>query len=156
MCDFFAFGVELYHIGTNIGVWHTIQPTVQTVHLTDLTELCTRRNMIIYHDQVKLFFLTTLVDGGKQHSAGLQAHHRTRRQIGDRDQGLADELFRFIVSVDAGKDRAVDAGSIIQRELQKLLGLLDGFGIGCDLGFTLRLHGRDVKTYYIFSSLIDL
>ena len=99
MCDFFAFGVELYHIGTNIGVWHTIQPTVQTVHLTDLIELRTSRNMVINHEQMEFFFLTALVDCGEKHTAGVDAHHRSRRQVGDGDQGLANQFFRLVECV---------------------------------------------------------
>ena len=68
--------------------------------------------MVIYHQQMQLFFLRILevVYCGKQHTAGLDAHHLSRRKVRDRDQGLADQLFRLVECVDARKDRAVCAG----------------------------------------------
>ena len=60
-------------------------------------ELRARRDAVIYHQQVQLFLTVLVVDGGNQHAAGINAHHRARRQVGDGDAGLADQLFRRIV-----------------------------------------------------------
>ena len=54
----------------------------------------------------KFFFFSDVMNGGEEHTAGLNTHHRSRREIDDSDAGLADELFRLVVSVDAGKDCA--------------------------------------------------
>lgn len=88
-------------------------------------ELGTCRDMVIDHQKMKLFFIAVLlvVDCGKQHATGIDAHHLPRREIGDGNQGLADQLFRLIISMNSGKNDAVSAGSIVQDELQKLLGL---------------------------------
>ena len=72
------------------------------------------------------FFLIAVllvVHSGQQHAAGVDAHHLPRREIRDRDQGLSDQLFRLIVSVNTGENDAVRACSVIQDELQELLGL---------------------------------
>ena len=44
-------------------------------------------------------------------------------QVGDRNDGLADELIRLIELVDAGEYLARSAGAVIELELQKLLAL---------------------------------
>ena len=154
MCDFFAFGVGLYHIGTNIGVWHTIQPTVQAVHLTDLIELGACRNMVIDHQKMEFFILSALVDGGEQHAAGVDAHHGPRRQVGDGDEGLADQLLRLVECMDAGKDDTVRAGAVIQRELQQLLGLGHGLA-GLDLDRAEIRLGEGIKINEFLKKRLD-
>ena len=88
-------------------------------------QLCSCRNVVIDHQKMKFFVFTVLlvVHSGQQHAAGVDAHHLPRREIRDRDQGLSDQLFRLIVSVNTGENDAVRACSVIQDELQKLLGL---------------------------------
>ena len=83
--------------------------------------------MVIHHQQVKFFLLGILqvADCGKQHAAGLDAHHLSRRKVGDCDQCLADQLFRLVVCVDTAQDRTVCACTVIQRKLKQLLGFLD-------------------------------
>jgi len=66
------------------------------------------------------------MDGGKEHTVGLDAHHCPWGQVCDGDQGLADQLFGLIICVDAGKDGAIGAGAVVQSELQELLTLLYG------------------------------
>ena len=67
-----------------------------------------------------------LVHCRKEHAAGVDSHHGSRRQIRDGNQGLADQLFRLIVSMNTGEDHAVCACSVIQDKLQELLGLRNG------------------------------
>ena len=88
---------------------------------------------------MKFFFLSFMVNGTDQHTAGFDSHHCSGWQIRDGDAGLTDQLFRLVVSVDAGKDGTGDAGAVIQRELQKLLGLRNRFAFqhlhGAKIGF---------------------
>ena len=81
--------------------------------------------MVVYHEQMKFFFTVFFMDCRKQHTAGVDAHHIPRGQVHDSDHRLADEVFRFIEGMNAGKDDAVFAGSIVQCELKKFLALLD-------------------------------
>ena len=81
--------------------------------------------MVIHHQKMKLLFSLFLVNSAKQHSTGFNSHHGSWRQVGDGDQGLADQFFRLVVSVDSGKDGTVCAGSVVQGELEKFLGLLN-------------------------------
>ena len=85
------------------------------------------RDVRIELQEMQLFFTVFRMDGGKQHPAGFDAHHGTRGKVHDRNAGLADELFRLVERVYAGKDRALRARAVVQRELQKLLALRDGF-----------------------------
>ena len=96
--------------------------------------------MVVYHDQVELFFAVALIDRGEEHAAGVDAHHRSGRQVGDGDQGLADELFGLVEGVDAAEDGAVGAGAVIEAELEELLGLLDRFA-------GLDLYGAEIGLY---------
>ena len=64
--------------------------------------------------------LAFLMQGGDQHSAGIDAHHFARRQVDDRDACLADQLFRLIVFPDPAEDHPFFGASVIQQELQKL------------------------------------
>ena len=84
------------------------------------------RDMVVNHQKMKFFVFAVLlvVHSGEKHSAGVDAHHLSRREIGDGDQGLADQLFRLIISMNSGKNDAVSAGSIVQSELKELFGLL--------------------------------
>jgi len=50
---------------------------------------------------------------GQKHAAGLDAHHRSGREVGDGDQGLADQLLRLVVCMDAAQDGPVGAGTVI-------------------------------------------
>lgn len=82
-----------------------------------LIQFCACRDMIIHHQQVQLLLAVLLAHCGKQHTAGVNAHHGTRRQVGDGDQRLTHQLFRLVISMDTGKDGAICAGSIVQGEL---------------------------------------
>ena len=95
---------------------------------------------------MEFFFLAALVDGGEQHAAGVDAHHGTGRQVGDGDEGLADELFGLVEGVDAAEDGAVGARAVVQSELEELLALgnrLAGknlHGAEIALGEGLKVH----------------
>ena len=73
--------------------------------------------MVVQHQQVELFFLALVMHGGDQHAAGLNAHHGPGRQIGNCQQGFADQLFRLIISMDAAQNDPVCAGAVVQNEL---------------------------------------
>ena len=87
-------------------------------------QLRTGRDVVVYHQKMQLFLAIFLVDRGQEHAAGVDPHHRSRREIRDGDQCLSDQFFRLIVSMDTGKNDPVCACSIIQSELKELLGLL--------------------------------
>ena len=84
---------------------------------------------------MQLFLAVFLVPGGDEHTAGLDAHHGPGREVRDGDAGLAHQLLRLIILVDAGEDHP--AGAVVQNELQELLGLLHGFAF-------LDLHGPEI------------
>lgn len=73
--------------------------------------------MRVYHEQMQLFFVSLVMYGGDKHTAGFNAHHRSRREVDDSDAGLADKLFRLIVRVNSGENRAVCACSVVESEL---------------------------------------
>ena len=86
---------------------------------------------------MKLFFLAALVDRGEEHAAGVDAHHGTRRQVGDGDQRLAHQLLGLVIGVDAGEDGAGRTGAIVQCKLQQLLGLFHSLA-------RQHLHGTEI------------
>ena len=97
---------------------------------------------------MKLFHAFLVVDSRNEHTARVDAHHGSGRQIRDGDAGLADEFFRFVVFVDPGKDDSVGAGTVVQHEFQELLGFFDrfaGFDLhGAEVGFAKRLEVHKV------------
>ena len=111
-----------------------------------LVQLCAGRDVVIDHQQVQAFFTFLGVDGGDQHAAGVDAHHLAWWEVDNSDAGLADQLLRLIVVVDAAEDGAVGARAVVQGELQQLLGLwnrdavldLDRAEVG--LGERLEVH----------------
>ena len=118
-------------------------------------ELRARRDAVIHHQQVQLFLTVLVVDGGNQHAAGINAHHRARRQIGDGDAGLADQLFRRIVVVNTAQNHAIRAGSVVEHEFQELLALLHSFA-GLDLHHAEIALGEGVKIHVIREQRLDL
>ena len=80
-------------------------------------ELCACRNVRIHHQQMQLFFAVFVMHGGDEHTAGLDAHHGPGREVRDGDAGLAYQLLRLIILVDAGEDHPVRAGAVVQNEL---------------------------------------
>ena len=111
--------------------------------------------MRIDHQQMQLFLAVFLMHGGDQHTAGVDAHHGARRQIRDSDAGLAHQLLRLVILVDAAQNDAVHARAVVQNELQELFGLLHSFAF-------LYLHspviglGEGVKIHEILEQRLDL
>ena len=99
--------------------------------------LCPGGDVVVQHQQMQLFLTLLVVDGGDQHPAGLNAHHGTGRQIGDGKQRLAYQLFRLVIGVNAAQNDPIHTGSVVQSELQQLLGLLDSFAF-------LELYGTEI------------
>ena len=77
-------------------------------------------DVVVDQQQVQLFGAQLVMDGRDQHPAGVDAHHLARGEVGDGDGGLAHQLFRLIVGVDAAEDHPVGAGAVVQDELQQL------------------------------------
>ena len=72
-------------------------------------QLGSRRNMVVDHQQMEIFLAVFLVDGADDHATAVDAHHFAWWQVGDGDQGFADEFLWFVVVVDAGEDGSVFA-----------------------------------------------
>ena len=81
--------------------------------------------MIVHHKKVKFFLALLLVYCRNQHTAGVNAHHISRRKIYYCDSRLADKLLRLIVGVDTAEDRSVLACSVVKSKLKKLLALFN-------------------------------
>ena len=77
------------------------------MYLQFLVKLRSGRNVRIDHQQMELFLLAFLMNCGDQHAAGIDSHHLSGRQIRDCNAGLANQLFRFVIGMDAGKYRAI-------------------------------------------------
>ena len=84
------------------------------VSLMFLAKFCARGDTVVDHHKVQRFFALFGVDGGKEHAAGLKAHHLSRRQVHDRDERLAKKLVWLIELVDAGENLAVGAGTVVE------------------------------------------
>ena len=80
-------------------------------------ELCACRNVRINHQQMQLFLAVFVMHGGDEHTAGIDTHHRSRRQIGDGDAGLSNQFFRLIIFVNTTQNDPIYAGSVVQNEL---------------------------------------
>ena len=65
-------------------------------------------------DQVEALLTILLVDGTDEHAAAGDAHHLARRQVGDGEQGLADQVLGLVISVNTGEDGAVGAGTVVR------------------------------------------
>ena len=95
--------------------------------------------MGVEHKEVEFFFALFVVDGGEKHTAGVNAHHRARREVSYGDAGLTDELFGLVEGVDTGKDSSVFAGAVVEGEFQEFFRLGDGFAredfYGAEVGF---------------------
>ena len=59
--------------------------------------------MWVKHEHVELFFSLFLVLCRDYHAAGVNAHHRSRRQVHYGNERLSDELFRLVESVDTAQ-----------------------------------------------------
>ena len=66
-----------------------------------LVQLRAGRDVRIEHQEVQPFFAVFLVEGGEEHAAGFETHHRSGRQVRVCNERLADELFRLVIGVNA-------------------------------------------------------
>ena len=57
------------------------------------------RDVVGHHQKMELLLAVSLVYCGQEHATGVDPHHRSRREIRDGNQGLSDQLFRLIISV---------------------------------------------------------
>ena len=101
---------------------------------------------VVKDHKVQLLLAVYLAHGGEQHTVGLKTHHLARGQIQDSDDGLADELLRFIELADTGEDLAGSAAAVVEGELKKLIGLLDGLA-GEDLAHAHVALGKVVDRH---------
>jgi len=86
---------------------------------------------------VQLLLALFLMHGGNEHAAGGDTHHLPGGEIQNGHGGLAHQVLRLIIMVDAGDDGAVGAGAVVQGEFQELIALFHRF-TGLDL------HGPEV------------
>ena len=93
--------------------------------------------MGVHHQEMQPLGALLVVHGADQHPAGIDAHHGTGRQVGDGDAGLAHQLLRLVVLVDAAEDHPVLSAAVVQGELQELFALLHGLA-------GLHLHRPEV------------
>lgn len=96
-----------------------------------------------------------MVDGGDQHTAGVDAHHLARGQIDDGDGGLADKILGLVIVVDAGEDDAILARTVVEDELQELLALGHG-GALLDLDRAVVGLGKGVEVDLLFEDRLAL
>ena len=64
--------------------------------------------------------------------------NRDKEKMIDGNTGLAHQLFRLVIGVNTAQNGTLNAGSVIQSELQELLGLLHGFT-------GQHLHGPEIR-----------
>ena len=116
------------------------------IRLGCLVQLGTSRDVVIHHQQMQLLHALLVVDRRDEHAAGVDAHHGTGRQVGDGDASLTHQLLGLIILMDSAQNHPVSAGSVVQSELQQLLGLLHGLtgqhlhGAEIGLGEGLKVH----------------
>ena len=67
--------------------------------------------MVIHHQKVQFFCAFFLVYRRQQHTAGVNAHHRSRRQIGNRNQRFPQQFFRLVEGTNTAEDRSLKAES---------------------------------------------
>ena len=70
-----------------------------------LIELCTGWDVVVYHQQMERFFAVLLVHSADDHTAGVDAHHCAWWQVGEGNQGFADEFIRFVVFANTATGR---------------------------------------------------
>ena len=73
--------------------------------------------MRINHQQMELFFAVFVMHGGDEHAAGIDTHHRARREVRDSDAGLSNQFFRLIIVVNTTQNDPIYASSVVQNEL---------------------------------------
>lgn len=76
-------------------------------------------------------------------------------QVGDGNAGLAHQLLRLVILMNAGKNHTVIAGAVIQQEFQQLLGLLHRLA-GLDLHHSEVGLGEGVKIHKVGKQRLNL
>ena len=69
------------------------------VSLMFLAELCARGDAAGDHKKIELLFALLRMYGAQEHSARIDAHHRSGRQVGYGYERLADKLFGLIIGM---------------------------------------------------------
>lgn len=106
---------------------------------------------------MKLFLIALVMNSRYQHSARLYSHHRTRRKVYYRNARLSHKLFRLVVSMNTGKDRAFFSRTVVKCEFEQFLGLrhrlarkhLDCAEIRTREGFKIYAVGKKRLDLYI-------
>ena len=128
---------------------------VRTFFHCVLIELGAGGNIAVDHQQVEALLPVHVVNGGNEHTAGIDAHHLARGQVDDGNGGLADKILGLIVVVNAGEDHAVGTGAVVEHELQKLLALGHG-GAFLDLDRAVVGLGKGVELDLLFEDRLAL
>ena len=92
---------------------------------TGLIHFCTGGDAGIEHQAAEFFDAVFVVYGGDNHAAGIDAHHFSGWQVGDGEEGLAEQFFGFVGFVNPAQDDPVNTCAVVEDEFQKLFGLFD-------------------------------
>lgn len=106
---------------------------------------------------MKFFLITLVMNSRYQHSARFYSHHRAGRKVYYRNTRLSHQLFRLVISMNTGKDRALFSRTVVKREFEQLLGLrhrlackhLDCAEIRTREGFKIYAVGKKRLDLYI-------
>ena len=128
---------------------------VRTFFHCVLVELRAGGDIVVDQQEVEALFPVHMVNGGNEHTAGIDAHHLARGQVDDGDGGLADKILGLIVVMDAGEDDAVGTGAVVEHELQELLALGHG-GALLDLDRAVVRLGEGVEVDLLFEDRLVL
>ena len=114
-----------------------------------LVQLRSCRDMVIHHQQIQLLLAILFAHSRQQHTAGINSHHGSRRKIRNRNQRLANQLFRLVEHMNTAQNGAVCAGSVIQCKLQQLLALRNSNAL-LDLNCSEIRLAEGLKVYLFF------
>ena len=112
-------------------------------------------DMGIQHQEMEFPFFPFHMFRAEQHPAGFDAHHLPGRQVHNGHTGLADQVFRIVVGLDAAEDDPVGAGAVVQGELEQLLALGHG-GAFLDLDRAVVGLGKGVELDLLFEDRLAL
>lgn len=116
---------------------------------------CAGGNPAVEHQKVQSLVTILLVDGGDEHTFGVNAHHLARGEIDYRNAGLADKLLRLVILMDTAQNHAILTLTVVHHKLQKLLGLghcLAGEYLnGAEVGL-----GKGLKVNHFLENRLDL
>ena len=80
-------------------------------------ELCTCRNVVIYHQKMKLFFAFFFMNNTEEHTARVNAHHRSRWKNCNSffDFGTATHSLTFILEKSIFSDSVFTFFQVLQK-----------------------------------------